>query len=159
MASESLWGEELTEHPLLSKLRSAGAEDTITLWGYVGPSSEEAVVRLHPSLENLADFIEVARDDILHVEDVPESILLFGAKIVWVRADAKITRHHLETAETIGPVAPKANAVEVRQGRLRMRVPERTRESDCHTPCAMCQSTCTVCISICQHVPPPPASE
>lgn len=45
---------------------------------------------LHTSLNDLGDRIEIAREDILHVEDAPESVLLFGGKVVWVRKDAKV---------------------------------------------------------------------
>ena len=51
--------------------------------------SREGWVTLHPSLQNPADSVEIAREDILHVEDVPETVLLFGAKVVWVRKDAQ----------------------------------------------------------------------
>lgn len=159
MSGKANWEAKIQDHPVLSKLIREGAGDSMTFWGYVGPSRKEGVVTLYPSLENLADSIEIAVADILHVEDVPETVLLFGAKVVWVKRDAKITRRHvdtaesvgtLETAETAGPVAPKDSVVEVRKGRLRMRLRTQGRSSDCHSPCQTCKSCSSVCISSCR---------
>jgi hypothetical protein len=117
------------------------------------------VVTLYPSLENLADSIEIAVGDILHVEDVPETVLLFGAKVVWVKREAKITRLHVDTAEAVGTIetaetvdtaAPKGAVVDVRKGRLHVRLRTQGRSSDCHSPCQTCKSCSSVCISTCR---------
>jgi hypothetical protein len=156
MSSEASWEAKIQDHPLLSKLIREGAADSMTYWGYVGPSRTEGVVTLYPSLENLEDSIEIASADILHVEDVPETILLFGAKVIWVKRDAKVTRRHVGTAESVGTTeaegtaAPKGNVVEVRKGRLHMQVRTQGRSSDCHSPCATCRSCSSVCISTCR---------
>jgi hypothetical protein len=163
MTSDSGSEAKIPENPLLSKLTREGAVDSMTFWGYVGPSREEGVVTLYPSLENLSDSIEIARADILHVEDVPETVLLFGAKVVWVRREAKITRRQVDTAETVGTlgtaeavraVAPKDNVVEVRKGRLRMRMRTQGARSDCHSPCATCRDCSSVCICTCRYTDP-----
>lgn len=128
----------------------------MTFWGYVGPSRKDGVVTLYPSLENLGDSIEIAVADILHVEDVPETVLLFGAKVVWVRRDAKITRLHVDTAEAAGTThaadtsTQKGPAVEISKGRLRIRMRSQGTTSDCHSPCATCKSCSSVCISTCR---------
>jgi hypothetical protein len=159
MSDDSSWESKLQDHPLLSKLIREGAGDSMTFWGYVGPSRKEKVVTLYPSLENLADSIEIAVSDILHVEDVPETILLFGAKVVWVRRDAKITRRHVDTAEAVGTietaatvdtVSPKGSVVEVKKGRLHVRLRTQGRSGDCHSPCQTCKSCSSVCISTCR---------
>src|SRR5262245_29693728 len=128
--SKSSW-EKIPDNPVLAKLIRDGAPDSMTFWGYVGPSRREGVVTLYPSVETHADSIEIAITDILHVEDVPDHILLFGAKVVWVNKDAKITRRHvgaaqdvgtLEASETDSPSAAKESSVEVSKGRLQVRV-------------------------------------
>jgi hypothetical protein len=159
MSSESDWESKIQDHHLVKKLIRAGAADSMTFWGYVGPSRRDGVVTLYPSLENLADSIEIAVGDILHVEDVPETVLLFGAKVVWVKREAKITRLHVDTAEAVGTIetaetvdtaAPKGAVVDVRKGRLHVRLRTQGRSSDCHSPCQTCKSCSSVCISTCR---------
>ena len=152
--------QKIPENPLVQKLTVEGGQEAITFCGYIGPSSDEGLINLYRSLENLADSIEIARQDILHFEDVPETVLLFGAKMIWVKKDAKITFRRVETAEMARAVhaAPK-DVTEVRKGRLRMLMRSQGREADCYTPCKMCASECTTCISTCQHTPPPPTTK
>lgn len=163
MGSEDRWEAELQEHPVLSKLAREGAADATTFWGYVGPSKAEEFVTLYPSLENLSDSIEIARADILHVEDVPESVLLFGAKVVWVRREATVNRGRAAPAQGMArqrpdpgaPAdAPRGEVVEVSKGRLRMQMAARGDEADCVSPCATCRDCSSVCICICRYVPP-----
>jgi hypothetical protein len=82
MGSDEGWSGALEENALLGRLRDAGAAESRTFWGYVGPSERDGWVTLHTSLNDLGDRIEIAREDILHVEDAPESVLLFGGKVV-----------------------------------------------------------------------------
>ena len=159
MSAEEPWRAKLQENPLLSKLTDAGVSDSSTYWGYVGRSSKEGWLSLHPSLQDPRDTIEIAYSDILHVEDVPETVLLFGAKVVWVRRDAKIIRGRVLDAETFvqrrgGAPAPTGHVVERTEGRLRMQVRSRSTESDCHSPCSTCRGECSVCVSICRYHPP-----
>jgi hypothetical protein len=163
MGIEERWEAELQEHPVLSKLAREGASDATTFWGYVGPSRGEDLVTLYPSLENLSDSFEIARADILHVEDVPESVLLFGAKVVWVRREARINRGQVAPAQGVArqrPAAspeadePQGDVVEVRKGRLRMQMRPRGAEADCSSPCATCRDCSSVCICICRYEPP-----
>ncbi|MET8862802.1 hypothetical protein ABZW11_07575 [Nonomuraea sp. NPDC004580] len=143
----------------MSKLTGDGAADSTTLWGYLGPSRDDGMITLYPSLENLGDSIEFAKADILHIEDVPETILLFGAKAVWIRRDATVVRRRTDTAKTVGTSTTPAGEVteegqigdgtHVRKGRLRMRMmPRAAAAYDCYSPCSTCHSECGVCISI-----------
>lgn len=157
--------EKLQANPLLSRLlRDAGVEDSITFWGYIGASPRENAISLHPSLETPAASIEIAKDDILHVEDVPESILLFGAKVVWVRRDAAIVRSGAVTAadagrmkrQDVAEATQPAQVEEVQSGRLRMQMRSAmARDADCHSPCATCRDCSSVCICICRYTDPP----
>jgi len=146
----------------------------MTFWGYVGQSEEEGYITLHPSLENLGETIEIPVADILHVEDVPESILLFGAKVVWVRRDAHVTRRQGARAGTLTKMTPVpgtqasserpemgaqgGSVVERQEGRLRMQMRARDVEASCSSPCSTCvspcstcRSECSVCISTCEY--------
>ena len=173
MSDETQWWGKLQENPLVGKLTREGSTQSMTFWGYIGQVGE-GFITLHPSLKNLDESLEIPVADILHVEDVPESILLFGAKVVWVRREAHVTRRQGEVAvtldknlaklansekllgklassETPGMGAQDGSIVEREEGRLRMQMKARARaEADCHSPCATCRSCSSVCISSCR---------
>lgn len=143
-------GSQLQEHPLLQKLIAGGATNSMVYWGYVGPSPHEGRINFYTSLNDLSASIEIARDDIIHFEDVPEIILPFGAKVIWVKQDASIGRRF----DTRGP----DGFAEMVRGRLRMQVPAtQIRQQDwdpqcssCSSPCSTCRTECSVCKSICR---------
>lgn len=159
MAKESRGGVRIEAHPLFAKLAREEVADITSFRGYVGPSNNDASVTLHSSLEYPSTSIEIARADILHVEDVPENFLPFGAKVIWVRGDASVTRRHQRQADMVGAAdtKPKGNFVERTKGRLRMRAWEnrlRGIASDCSSPCSTCHSECGVCQSTCRYQDP-----
>lgn len=168
MSSETDWWGKLQENPLVGKLTRSGSTQSMTFWGYIG-ESREGFITLHSSLENLGDSLEIPVADILHVEDVPESVLLFGGKVVWVRRDAEVIRRQDKVAGTLdknlrtlasserppGMGAQDDSLVEREEGRLRIQMKPRARveaatEADCHSPCATCKSCSSVCISSCR---------
>jgi len=104
------------ENPVLAKLVGAGAANAIALRGYIAPSTARGRVSLYPRLDDLSNSVEIASSDILHFEAVPESVLPYGAVIVWLKKDAEITRRRVETVRAV----PRADRVEVRAGRLRI---------------------------------------
>jgi hypothetical protein len=144
--------DPMRENPLLAKLIAQGAESAITLRGYVGPSTREGYVRLYPRLGDLSESIEIARDDILHSLEEPRSA--FGSVVVWVKKDAKLATHQVGTPGIAGTAGVQANAVEVRQGRLRMRMPRRAARDTCVSICS-----CGVCTCLCLVLPPWPPPE
>lgn len=164
MSDEGGFDDRLAENPLLARLlREAGPADSMTFWGYIGPSRDEGLITLHYSLENVRDCIEIPRSDVLHVEDVPESVMLFGAKVIWVRRDAVIGRRLSDTAQVTGTLkpppaagsAPASAESELSEGRLRMKVNSQSLRTqlpsaDCHSPCATCRSCSSVCVSSCR---------
>lgn len=159
MAKESRGGARIETHPVLARLAREGVADATSFRGYIGSSDSDAYVTLYSSLEYPSASIEIARDDILHVEDVPENFLPFGAKVVWVRGDARVTHRHRRQAETVGAAdtRQKGDFVELRKGRLRMRAFEnglRGVTSDCSSPCSTCHSECGVCQSTCRYQGP-----
>lgn len=153
--------DKLSENPLLAQLTREAMGETITFWGYIGPSENKDIIALYPNLQSPADYVEISRTDILHVEDVPENILLFGAKVIWVRRDAKIGRRRLDTAEAslavpaaVRQLPQDDDIVEVQKGRLRMRMRSPSVRSDCVSPCATCRDCSSVCICICRYTDP-----
>ena len=61
-------------------------------------------------------------DDILAIEAAPEEVLPNGGMIVWLKKDAEITHRRALTAKI-----QAQNLVEVRQGRLLIRMRHRSR--------------------------------
>ncbi|MFI7465866.1 hypothetical protein [Nonomuraea sp. NPDC049646] len=135
-------------HPLLVKLLAEGRQDAMTFWGYVGPPYQDGFVTLYPSLEDLNSALDIPLSDVLHIENVPESILLFGAKVLWVRRDAEVVRRQAGTAEASLTSGAAEDAGEIRTGRLHLRV--KTERADCHSPCMTCRDCSSVCISSCR---------
>ncbi|GGS62924.1 hypothetical protein ACIBIZ_23125 [Nonomuraea spiralis] len=144
--SKAVQGPEA--HPLLVKLLQEGHPDTMTFWGYVGPPHQDGFVTLYPSLEDLNSALDIPLSGVLHIENVPETILLFGAKVLWVRRDAKVVRRQAGTAEASLTSEVAEDAGEIRTGRLHLRV--KTERADCHSPCMTCRDCSSVCVSSCR---------
>jgi hypothetical protein len=136
--------ERLSEHPFFTSVRRGEAGDVLaSFMGYVGPSAGDESVTLFAGLDSPSDSVEIALRDVVHIEDVPETTLPFGAKLVWVHDGARIVRRRTGTAEATVE-AQKRHRVELKKGRLRMQVPGRLMSPE---DCSTCVS---VCISICQ---------
>ncbi len=152
--------DKLIENPLLKQLADKASGEMLTFWGYIGPARDKGSIALYPNLKNMSDFVEIARDDIVHVEDVPENVLLFGGKVVWVKPEAGVVRRQvnnagaIEQATTKGPAPQGGTAADVKAGRLTMRMPAEMARSDCHSPCATCRDCSSVCICICRYTDP-----
>jgi hypothetical protein len=150
----------LRENPLVAQLIAQGAETAMTLRGFVGSSAREGYVRLYPRLQNLSDSIEIARADILHSMEAPQSVL--GGVILWVKKDAKIAVTRVGVSEPAGTPAenlvdlrkgpagtPPENLVELRKGRLRMRVRPQQAHAVCFSHCMDCISWCSCLVHPC----------
>ncbi len=161
MAGKDSSGDPLRENSLVAQLIAQGAETSIMLRGFVGPSARDGYVRLYPKLQNLSDSVEIARSDILHSVQAPQSAL--GAVILWVKKDAKISLHRVGVSEPMGAPAESLAAlqkrsagtpesmVELRRGRLRMRLRPQQAQSICFSHCMDCISwcSCSMCESHC----------
>jgi hypothetical protein len=148
MADQTDPGQSIPVHPLLAKLvAKPGPANVIALKGYVGPSETEDRVILYPRLGDLSECLEIARTDILAFEPAAETVLPQGGMIVWVKKDTEITHRRAETVKT-----QAGNFVEVRRGRLRMRLSapgaNPLRAAGCGPPCGPPPP----CVS----APPPP---
>jgi len=142
MADETGPGAEIPENQLVARLISAGAANATALRGYFGPTTTEGRVTLYPSLDDLSESFEIARDDILAFEAAPDSVLPNGGMIVWVKKDAEVTHRRAQTVKI-----QAQNLAEVRKGRLRILMPVPNQlwpvcRSRCFPGCLRCQSRC-----------------
>jgi hypothetical protein len=142
MANPTSPGAKFQEHPMLKKLLAAGAADSMTYWGYVGPSTASGRITFYPSLNNLSVSLEIAMDDIIHVEDVPETILPFGAKVIWIKKDASIGRRF----EVEGAGARRS---EMTSSRSRRGVSSCRRQRNCARPTALLHAARAILIAAC----------
>jgi hypothetical protein len=148
MAEKGDSKDALRENPLVARFIERGADTSTILRGFIGPAIRDGHVRLYPRLNNLSNSVEVAREDILHSIEAPQSAL--GAVILWVKKDAKISIHRAGTSEATN--APRENDIELRQGRLRMRVRPQQTNGLCFSHCMDCVSwcSCSLCSSLCR---------
>jgi hypothetical protein len=140
----------IKENPLVKRLIAKGVDGNArVLRGFIGPSRGGDRLTVYPRLD-LADCFEVARSDILHVEDAPRSRL--GAVILWVRKEAPIAIRRPEPSPPARAAgAPSGGFRDVRRGRLRMRVRTEPRDDTCFSTCMDCASLCEPgnCVSLC----------
>jgi hypothetical protein len=68
--------------------------------GYVGRSGKEGHVRVYPTLDDLSQYIEIREEDIVHSEDVPDTVMEHGASSLWVKGSAELVHHQTQT-ETV----------------------------------------------------------
>jgi hypothetical protein len=85
--------EDISVHPLLAKVHDMGIANVTSFRGYVGPGSTKETIRLYSSLTNPSRSVLIAKADILHVENIPESQLPFNAVAIWVKRDAQVTAY------------------------------------------------------------------
>jgi hypothetical protein len=164
--SEKASGLQIPTHPFFRSNSEESAKGAVSFVGYIGPASANNVVPIYASLEDLSTSVEVATADIIHVEDVPETTMPYGAKRVWLRGSANVVRRHTAKAEN-ATTRDRRAMTEIRKGRLRM-VPRvqvadpAVVRGDCNcvdcqncisNPCFSPCSRCDPCYSECGSVP------
>lgn len=147
MAKEPGEGEKVRTNPLVARLAADGCEEAITLTGFIGPSARADYVRLFTGLNNMSRSIEIAKSDIVATVDLPKSGL--GAVAVWVKRDAALHHHRIETAESCAARTSSGGGLtSVRRGGLRMQVRSQARDTcTCEyycdgTQCVPCTCNC-----------------
>jgi hypothetical protein len=153
--------------PLLVKLLSSSeGADAHVFRGYIGPSSARGRVRLYPSLGDLTFSIEIAEEDIVNSAAAPERLLPYGGTVVWVKRDAEVVFHGEQVtthvvrslsradgrtvSEVASPTSARASRfVEVRRGRLQIRVRPGSWDTCASCSCSSC-GPCKVCSSTCK---------
>jgi hypothetical protein len=88
--------QQLPYHPLLASLAkdttlgNPGPESAIKFSGYVGPASQDGLVRLYVTLNDLSHYIEFERNAVVQTSDTPESILPDKAVTIWVKGSTRV---------------------------------------------------------------------
>lgn len=82
--------EALPPNPTISKIQKLGGRSGAPFVGWVGSGAGEGHTRLHLDINALGYHIEFENGDVMHSMDVPESVMPFGAKAVWLKADARV---------------------------------------------------------------------
>ena len=160
MANETVQSAKIPENPLLAKLVAAGASNVMPLQGYVGPSTRETHITLYPNLNDLSESFEIAKTDILHFAETPETVLPYGGMVVWVKKDAQIISRRSESVGNLKGAEARSNFTEINRGRLRIKIPSgggtnlppicRSTCRSCQSSCRSCRSTCASCQSRCR---------
>jgi hypothetical protein len=139
-------GDSLLENPLLTRLLSAGAAESVSFRGYIGASAKEGHITLYPNLDDLSRSIEIPRKDIIDFAELPDTVLPLGAVIIWVGKSATITERGVAELRDISSPGPVVRTA----GRLRMRLRRPVRGGEvCVSRCNTCQSRCLTCNSHC----------
>jgi hypothetical protein len=123
MAKDGQSDNRLTTHPVIQQLvgEQTGLSNGMILRGYIGPSTSEDRITVFPTLDDLSQSFELARADVLAVNEAPEALLPNGGKVIWVKSDAVITQRNTKTAQQY---------VQMRKGRLSITMLRRLGESD-----------------------------
>jgi len=82
--------EALPLNPTVSTLQQAGGRAHAPFQGWVGSGAGEGKTRLHLDIHELGYYIEFDNSDVLLSTNVPENVMPFGAKAVWLKADARV---------------------------------------------------------------------
>jgi len=91
MATRSAGGKNPDVHPALETLaHDAEPGDAVRLQGYVGPTKNEKILRLYASFEDLSEYIDVPRDDVVKSAAAPEAMAPNGGVYAWVKPDAEL---------------------------------------------------------------------
>jgi hypothetical protein len=118
---------EFAENPLIAELIAAGAENSRLMRGFIGASSDDRYITLHPSLARLGNSVQIPIEDVLRLVDAPGSGL--GAVMVWVKEDSQTFLRAPQTTR------------ELVRGRLRMKM-RSTPPPGWPVLCDPCEPTC-----------------
>jgi hypothetical protein len=143
-------GQPIRINPLLAKIAGDGPSAVRSFTGYVGPSARSDCITVYSSIKDLQRSIEINVADIVHIEEIPETIVPFGAHVVWVKTDAEVAVRRIAAGMPARGVTSR-NFVESRVGRLRIRKLDKQVRRECTSNCD-CSSTCTStcdCFSLC----------
>lgn len=81
------------EHPLVKKLvpDPKVLPDVVVMSGFIGHSLREGFIRLYLS-PRLDSYREIAVADIVHHQDLDHESEPLGGSVIWVKADAQVSR-------------------------------------------------------------------
>lgn len=89
----------LSVHPFIARLHREGAghEPLVKLAGYVGVPGQPGKVRLHFSIEDLTQYVELDEEAVVLTAEAPETVLPRGGMFLWVKASARV--HAVRSAQ------------------------------------------------------------
>jgi hypothetical protein len=89
-------GNRIAYHPVLAVLTadsvpgSPQPEAVVKLSGYVGPASQQGLVRIYTALEDLSHYLEFDEEAVVHTEDTPGAEMSDNASSLWVKASTPV---------------------------------------------------------------------
>jgi hypothetical protein len=89
-------GNPIAYHSVLAALTANSVpgnpqpEPVVKLSGYVGPASQQGLVRLYTALEDLSHYLEFDEDAVVHNEDTPGNEMSDNASSLWVKASTPV---------------------------------------------------------------------
>jgi hypothetical protein len=101
MATHNVVGKSPDVHPVLETLAAdVYPGDAVRLQGNVGPTKNDKTLRLYSSFDDLSEYIDVPREEVLKSAAAPEAVVPNSGVYVWVKPDAQLvyTRTHIGTA-------------------------------------------------------------
>lgn len=115
MATHSAGGKSPDVHPALATLADdAEPRDAVRLQGYVGPAKNDRTLRLYSSFEDLSEYVEVPRDDVVKSAAAPEAMAPNGGVYTWVKRDAQLVYTQTQSVTAPARDLGGASAREVR---------------------------------------------
>jgi hypothetical protein len=127
MATHSAGGKSPDVHPALATLADDAEPDAVRLQGYVGPTKNDKTMRLYSSFEDLSEYVDVPRDDVLRSAAAPEAMAPNGGVYAWVKPDAQLVYTRTQSTTAIARDLGAASAREAQLAtELRRRNPGAT---------------------------------
>ena len=114
MTTHSAGGKSPDVHPVLETLADAAQTgDAVRLQGYAGPTKDDKTLRLYASLDDLSEYVEMSRDDLLKSAAAPEAMAPKGGVYLWVKPDAQLVWTRTQSNSSLARDLGGASALEV----------------------------------------------
>jgi hypothetical protein len=87
---------QIPHHPVLAALTansrsgSPQPESITKLSGYVGPASQEGLVRLYTALDDLSHYLEFDGNAVVQTTETPDTEMSHNARTLWVKASTPV---------------------------------------------------------------------
>lgn len=91
--------DKLKEHDIIKNIKKKDDISNVThLTGYIADSPVKDCVRLFTTLD-FDDCVDIPRNKIIHVEQIPKDRMEFGGTCVWVSKDTELTYTKMERSK------------------------------------------------------------
>jgi hypothetical protein len=99
-------GKTAKLHPVETIASDAPHGDAVRLQGYVGPAKNDKTLRLYANFEDLSEYVDVPRNEVLKQAEAPDAMAPNGGVYAWVKPDAELvytrTQSTTATARDVG---------------------------------------------------------